>query len=175
MLADGRYTGRAQEWGLGLSSNNNVQISVRFAFKDENGANQGMTWFGSFTEGALKHTLKALRAMGWCGSDPVELDGNGGGLDTNEVELVLRREEYNGETRTKIAFVNAIGGGLILGTPLDPAGKAKFRADMKGRILMLDQSSGGGHQAAPAKPKNGVKPSSGAVSTPPLSDDDIPF
>lgn len=166
-LANGRYRARAKEWGLGESSTGKEQVAVAFEFTDSEYIGQGLTWYGYFTESALDITVRALRTMGWSGTDLLELSG----LDTNEVELVVENEEYNGRTSAKVQFVNPIGG-LALKTPMTPEKQKSFAAQMRERIAALDAFEG---RKPAAKPKSTVKRPADPRPEPPPISDDIPF
>lgn len=162
--------GRAQEWAYGRTSQGHTQIAVAFAILDGEHAGRTLTWFGHFTEKTVDRTLDSLRHCGWDGDDPSDLTG----LDRNEVQLVIDDEEYNGQTRTKIQFVNRLGG-LALKDQLSPDEVRAFAARLRGRAVAHKQKYGG----QPAAPKTSSRAGypgdndSGDNGWP--GDDDIPF
>jgi hypothetical protein len=169
MLAEGTYRGRPIRAALGVTGTGKEQIGVQFELQDPPG--QRMTWYGFFTDGTFDRTIEALRACGWTGSDLSEFGGETlpAGFD-QEVELVVKHEEYNGKISARIAFVNS-GGGLAMKEALDPTQAKSFAARMKGRILALDQSAGRKTQARPRNsgaPRDEASPFSGGG-------EDIPF
>ena len=161
MIEAGTHQARANSWALGKASTGTVQVAVEFGLSD----GRSITWFGPLTEKALEHTVKGLRACGWEGADISELAVPTCGLDKNEVELVVEVEEYNGETRAKVRWVNAVGGGLRMAATLEGGELAAFAAKLKGRILGLDPSSAARRAAGPARPPE----------PPPPGDADVPF
>jgi hypothetical protein len=179
LIAEGKYRGRASDWMLGKAGTGTEQIGVLFDFLDvteDDGKPFSMSWYGAFTDKALPHTVKGLRACGWEGSDPSELDERKGGLDANEVQLVVEHEEYEGEMRAKIRWVNKLGG-LGMNTPLEGGDLKSFGARMKAKILALDPSNAAKHakgngKSPAAKPAPKAPPRDDA---PPPGDDDIPF
>jgi hypothetical protein len=106
----GNYEAKAVKWALGKAGTGTVQVGVRFALLDRAGQPTGPTgvWYGALTREALPSTVRALRACGWKGQDITELKG-GGGLDANVVSLTVEEETYEGQTRTRIAWVNEPG------------------------------------------------------------------
>lgn len=165
MIDAGKHRARAREWAFGKAGTGTYQIGVLFDLLDLPG--ETIQWFGSFTEKSEKHTLKGLRAMGWQGSDLTELDCNMGGLEQLEVVLVVEHEEYNGETRSKVRWVNPAGG-VGMANPLDQGGLKSFAATMRARIVALDPASA--KAKAPPKP-----PVRRAPEPPPHDDSDQPF
>ncbi len=103
----GTYISKASVWGLSETKSGAEQFAIEFPVTDEHGETHVLTYFGSFSEKAEKHTLKALRACGWVGNDLSKVNDL-----PNEVQLVVENEEYEGEWRTKIKWVNSIGGAI---------------------------------------------------------------
>ena len=166
MIDAGKYRARAREWAFGLAKSGNEQIGVQFDLLDQPG--ESITWFGSFAPKALEFTLKALRACGWQGADLAELDCNMGGLEQNEVVLVVEHEEYQGKTSARVRWVNAAGG-VGMANPLDQGGLKSFAARMRAQIIALDPTS------AKAKPPPKAAPPRRAPEPPPHEDGDQPF
>lgn len=174
-LNDGKYKAKAAEWGLGETSTGKEQIAITFDLLDPDFAGQRITYFGFFTEESLQYTIKNMRTCGWEGDDLLEL----GGLDKNEVILVVENEEYNGKVTPKVKFINALGG-LALKTPMTPAKQQSFAAQMRQRIAALDaferQGSGGKPTPRPsAKPNGRVKQTVGGDPRDVPPPDDMPF
>lgn len=169
---------RTGEWDLGTSEKGTEQIAVLFDYLDGNGEAGSITWFGYFTDGTWQRTLDSLRYMGWQGDDLGVLDG----LDTNEVELVLDEETYQGKTRVKVQWVNRLQA-LALKAPMDPAQRQSFAQRMRGRVAEHNQSNGQRRAAPAAQPRTSRAPRSPAGDGEPPSgyvgphpgDDDIPF
>ena len=80
------------------------------------------------------------------------------GLGTSDVSLVIANDEYNGETRQRVKWVNPIGNGPRPGNPMSDQEKASFAARMKGRTM---------HIQPQAKPTEAASPAG--------TQDDIPF
>ncbi len=158
LYPEGTVPAKCVEWALTETTAGAPQVFLKFKALD---GTEPPAYFGSFSEKALPHTLKALRACGWTGVDPMEIDNPHAGLDANEVSLVIGHETYEGVTRAKVKWVNTPGQAL---KPLDPAKKATFAQALKAQILALEQ----GQPKAAAKKPSGPPPGHPA-------DADIPF
>ncbi len=137
------------EWALTETKKGDPQIFLRFKALDDT---DPPGYFGGFSDKSLPHTLKALRACGWQGTDISELDHHTAGLDANEVSLKIEHEVWEGVERARVSFVNVPGQAL---KPLDPAKKANFAAQLKGQILALEM---GKPPTAKPSPRNGPPP-----------------
>ena len=113
---NGKYRARAVDSGLGKAKTGTEQVAVNFELIGD-GAEKGLhiTWYGYFTDKAYEMAVKALRACGWQGSDPTELDSfAASGLGANEVELDIEQEtstdpQGQSTTRARVKWVNAPG------------------------------------------------------------------
>lgn len=92
---------------LGVAGTGTEQIKVTFEITQE-GPRKGEQhdWFGYFTDATTQRTLDALEYAGWDG-DSLE---HPQGLGRLECEIVLGEEEYNGENKIKVQWVNRPGG-----------------------------------------------------------------
>lgn len=168
-IENGKYKARGVKGELGLTSTGKEQVGVELALTGDGYVGTSLTWYGYFTDAALPFTIKTLRTLGWQGSDLADLSG----IDANEVELVVENEEYEGKNRTRVKFINAIGG-LSMKEPL-PADRAKaFAAAMKGKILGVEQANGQRPQAAKSKPSSAPAPRANPEPKP-AADFDVPF
>lgn len=116
MRAEGRYPGRAVEWGLTEAKTGTVQMAVLFDFLDPSTLQPNgdrMTWYAPITSEALDTSIGGLRACGWTGSD---LSEDVVGLKDHVVDLVIKHATYEGKTSPRIAWVNFRG--LQLANPL---------------------------------------------------------
>ncbi len=165
MIEAGKHRARAVEWGVGEAGTGTMQIGVVFELLDQEPGTY-ITYYGYFTDGALEFTLKALRAMGWQGSDITELDNNGGGLDQREVQIVVEHEEYQGRIQTKVKWVNSLGG-MAMANRVTGDKLASFAAGLRGKIMGLEP----GRRAAPAAGMGQTQP----AARPTRPQDDIPF
>lgn len=155
MMDDGKYRARAVTGSatIGKTDKGSPQIAVMFELLDHPGTR--LPWYGSFAETTVGQdqkplyqiTIESLYHCGWEGPDLRDLTG----IDRNEVTVVVKNEEYQGKTRSKIAWVNSSGGGLIKNEMADTE-LSGFAAKMKGAALSTKKSM---KLAEPAKKPNG--------------------
>lgn len=138
-LPDGRYKARALDMQLGLTAANKEQVGVEFEITDPDHAGIRLTWYGYFTDKTAERTLQSLRFCGWKSDDLTDSTG----ISDNEVELVIEAEEYNGQKRPKIQWVNKLGG-IGMKSPMNEAQRKAFAQRMKGAAVKS-------RQAAPAE------------------------
>jgi hypothetical protein len=163
-LLQGRFRAKAKTWDLGFSEGTGTdQVAVEFEIVDGEEKGRRITWYGYFTEKTEERTVEALRIMGWTGGDIAQLNG----LDANEVELVIEIDEYDGKERSKVQWVNRVGG-LALKNRLDPARRAQLADRLRGRIAAVDQ------KLAAAK-SGGTAPAGQYSGGQSPANDDIPF
>jgi hypothetical protein len=158
-IPNGTYRGKAipDSHRLGRSKNKGTEQSeVEFELTQEGFTGTRITWVGYYTERTEDRTLESLRHAGWTGDDlaasPLP------GLGSTEVDLVIENEEYDGKTRSKVAFVNKPGG-IAMGVPMDDVQRRSFADRMRAKIAL--QKNGAGT----------ATPSSGGAKT----TDDLPF
>lgn len=156
---------RATGAGFGVSeTKGTTQIAVQLHIVDsEEYAGESIAWLGHFTDKAAARTIESLQHMGWQGDDLTELeelDAAGAERVLPEVvEIVCEPEEYNGEWRLKVRWINRPGAGkFAFKAPLIGAGLKAFAAQMKGTI----RSAKGATGTRPAAPR----PSNGGGSQP---------
>lgn len=177
--AIGCYFGKAGEDGTG-----NAQVFVPFRISFEDG-DEHITWAGTLTSDggkAFEIAIKALRTLGWQGDDLTELedlDEDGAAkLLPNQVEIVCDMDEYNGERKLKVKWVNAPGGGKMTKHALAGADLKTFAAQMRGTIrsMAVPRSAGSSRPSAPQQRSGGGgrDPHPNAPGGP-RDRDDIPF
>lgn len=158
---------RATHGMLGYTAGGKEQIAVELLILEGEHEGERLSWYGYFTEGTFARTLESLRLLGWRGDDLSDLSG----IDENAVSIVVDEEEYNGERKVRVRWINAPGG-LALKEPMTSDQAKAFAAKMRGRVLAL--SKGNGAKQPPQPAPRPTKPSAGH-EPPPHSDDDIPF
>jgi len=126
----GTYKARAIGSVLGVAGTGTEQIVVTFEITSE-GSRKGeqYAWYGFFTDATTSRTLDALENAGWDG----ESLENPAGLGRVECEIVLGEEEYNGETKVRVQWVNKPGGGGVKNV-MSPQEAKSFNERMKGEI-----------------------------------------
>lgn len=156
MIGAGNYEGQAIKGKvqLGETPNGTLQIAIDMELFDAQGQSAGsMTTFLYFSEGAAVYSYERLRAMGWKGTGPDDIDK----LDnifSNKVPCrVTAPEAYTAADGTKKMGTSKLeilaGGGTV---KLD---KTVDVGTFKARLRALGGSSGG---AAPATGGGGPTP-----------------
>lgn len=175
LIPAGTYRARATEAQLGTTDTGKEQVAISFQLLTPGFEGQHLPYYGFFTEKALEVTVKALRACGWAGVDLSDLTG----IDTNEVNLVVEHEEYNGVTRAKVRWVNDGSVGLLKNVLGDVERKA-FANRMRAAIATLGHGQPQKPAPRPAAPAPLTRPASSRSPAmppepPPHTDTDIPF
>ena len=162
LIPEGSYRARAGAAALGTAKTGTEQVAVEIILLEGPGAGSRLTWYGYFNSDAnIERAVESLRLLGWQGNDLDALDG----LGSTEVFAVIGHEEYNGEWRARVKWINDMGG-VALSHRFDAHQARSFAARMKGKVLSL-----GGSTQRPTAPAGGA---SGPAVNPPSSDD-IPF
>lgn len=170
------------------SGNGNMQIAVPFEIVDDDEfTGEVITWFATMHGTPDKkgktgkdRVIESLLHMGWQGDDLTELmeisDNEARALMPEVVELVCAPDEYNGEWRLKVRWVNKPGAGRAsFKEPLSKDGMKAFAAQMRNSL----KNARGGQ----TRPSNGQRsqqphpnaPRGGGGYGEPPPDDDIPF
>lgn len=181
LIPEGRWRAHAMNAELGYTQSGNEQVIVNLAFsggQDPEVDNRMITWWGSFSDKAKPHTLKALLTLGWDGQDLAELTG----VQQHEVELVVQHEaDQRGQMRHRVRFINAIGsGGATVRNPMSDEQKRAFAAKMRGEVLALQQAAAAPQPTAAPKPAPRPAPRTPAPKDPanaivPPDEDNVPF
>jgi len=102
MINPGTYKATVANHAISEAKSGNLQAAVTFSL-EVNDAPVAITWYGSFSEKALPHTLKALLVCGLKGNNPA------GALEIGkEVSIVVEIEKGDdGKERNKVRWVNA--------------------------------------------------------------------
>jgi len=135
MINAGTYKAHATKAELGETKAGAPQIAVTFRIIDDDqpeAVGAELVWYGYFTEKAKARTLESLVHAGWDGDDIEELAG----LGTTEVNIVVELDTYNGRTRPKVQWVNAIGGSALQKT-MDESSKKTFAKSLKADLADL--------------------------------------
>jgi hypothetical protein len=131
---EGRFRGRAIEGAWGRSLGGTEQVAVMFHVLDTDAK---LTWYGFLTEKTSERTMNSLLACGVSDLESLE------GLGSDEVELVIEHEEYNGKTRAKIQWVNRLGtGGVAMKNKAEGSDLKSMLKKHQGNFLKLKKEQG---------------------------------
>lgn len=134
-LVPGTFRGKAVNWQFGKAKTGTEQIVVQFEMLDGPAKGERHSWYGPFGERSTQRTLESLEHCGWDGESLIDLKGMG----TKEVELACGEDDYNGEKRIRINWVNAVGGGMAMHETMSKDQVSAFNSRMRGEILRRKQ------------------------------------
>jgi hypothetical protein len=178
---EGRFRARILSRGIGDSKNGALQLAVGYAIDQElqggewtDVSGEGMEITGYHylvkTDGNLNTTtIESLKAaFGWDGADPTVLDTMELAPD-HLVQITLKEEEYQGQSRIRVGFVDAADAQPGVRTASDDERKAirnkygsKFRAHAGGTPAAAPKpTSAGPKKPAPAPAGPSAGPSAG--------------
>lgn len=168
----GHQKARAAEWAIGVASTGNKQVAIDFELSD---GKEHITWYGSLSEAAFDRTIESLRYCGWEGDDLSNLAG----LDKNEVSLDIGWDDYGGQNRLKVNWVNRVGG-VAMKDQLAGDELRAFAAQMKSRIAAIGKTPKPRQQQMrtdpPPRRQGGDRPEDyGIPSGGKGGNDDLPF
>jgi len=163
MIFAGTYRAKAIASNIGVSNTKStpfIRVTLRVLDNQEHG--QEIDWIAYVTDKTEERVAVDMRTLGFQGNDLEVLHDRNeeevAQLLPNVVSIVVEEEEWKGEVRTRVRWINPekkeVGSSLFAG--------------MKAAFAQLDQKSGGGK-----------KPTAGAIPRPApppsVQDDDIPF
>lgn len=167
MIPEGTYKAKAVTAALGYTSGGSEQVAVEFEILDDDPEIGGrrITWYGYFTERTFDRTIESLQYCGFRGNDLSDLSG----VTTNEVQIVVTHEEYNGRISARVQWVNRLGG-LAIRSRMSDEDARKFSARMRSKI-----AAAGGSAATPPTGDTAKKTAPVSTEKPLPDDDEIPF
>lgn len=111
MIKPGKYKTKAVDFGVTATSKGDPMVVVKFEVEGQN-----LFWRGMFGDKSLAITEKALAALGF-ESDRFDVLADGpdsGALNLNlEVVIEVVNEEYQGQSRSVVKWINEPGSGGI--------------------------------------------------------------
>lgn len=135
MLKAGRYDAKILSAELTEASTGTPQVAIALEVENsEEFSGELITWFGFLSEKAFPFTLKALRAIGFIGSDITAIETQ----KLMPASIVVEMDEWEGQERPKVKWLNARGSGPNL-TPM--SNKADFAKAMALKIAALEAGS----------------------------------
>ncbi len=148
----GTYRAKPIEAMIGKSKQKNTPfVGVMYEVVGGEFNGQRLKWEGYLTEKTAERTLESLQNCGWTGDDvSVFAKPEGGKFLTNEVDLVVEMEKYQGDDPAKagkeypkVQWVNKVGSGpKFVGEKLDVAEAAAFGQKFRGLALALKAKQG---------------------------------
>lgn len=180
----GRACGAAQ---FTTSKKGNVQIVLPFIVVDGEYIGHTITWFGTMHDTpdskgktGKDRVVEALRHMGFVGDDLTSLmdisDEQAQRLLPNNVELVVRPEEYEGRINVKVQFINRAGGARIdVKNAMSKDDMRAFSARMRSVLKNVPVAQAALPTTMPAGPIPPVNPPSDSAWPSRPHDDDVPF
>ena len=160
LLAQGKYTAHVKSTAFRITPNSKEEIALWFevAGEDEGDTPHNVPAYLYFSEGAQERSLESLRAAGWTGDNIGELLDlvDASQLLPDAVEIVVEHNEYQGNTRARVKWINKLGGGPRA-QPAAPTAKAAFAARMKGLVASKPAAPGAAprEKVAPLKSQGG--------------------
>lgn len=185
-MKPGKYMATVVSHGIKRDEGRSPELWITF----QNEFSEELTWFSGmgytkdgFSAKAFDYCKNALKALGWDaeenGFDFAEL-AIGEVLKGRVASIVVADEVYNGETRTKVKYINDPNRAVDWGT-VDPKSEAAFFADLRANAFRA-KASGGAQPASRPAQQRPAGPSGPAQrppqQTPPqkgIEYDDIPF
>lgn len=176
-LEKATYRAKAVNSGFGVTPEKGTNfIAIGFEVVDDErfAGERTDAWLGYFSGKATERTIESLQHMGFSGDDLSlleDLDEKGcAELLPNVVEIVCEPEEYDGQWRLRVQWVNRPGAGrFVAKQPLKGSELKAFAAQMKGALRNArgpqksNGTSGGGARTTQPHPNA------------PGNRDDVPF
>lgn len=160
-ITPGFYKARAVASDIGVSDNKGTPfVSVTFEITEGEFEGKMIDWKGWNTEKTAERLVDDLRTLGYAGSDPEDLASLGAEEVAEKlpspVSLKIQDEEYKGNVRSIVRFINPVHREPTAGVSLFADMKAAFAAKPAGKSIAKPN---GGPRQRPAQ----------------MTDDDIPF
>jgi hypothetical protein len=150
LVKPGRYKAKVIDHGISKTKAGDPQAVVRFEFETTTGYRE-LTWFGSFKEGALEHTVRALVNCGLKGANPASALEIG-----KEVSIVVEIDkDQKGEDRNVVRWVNSLGG---ITNKIDQREANALLERFSGVVMALKEKEGTSTNSASACPQEDKLP-----------------
>jgi hypothetical protein len=149
LISAGDHLAKCRTLDLGMTSTGKEQAKIQFILCDEEDPfyDRVINGFVYFSDKAMKHALRALRAMGWKGTDIDELPGLAQmGELANVVRLTIEHDEYKGKISHKVKWISDPNGASA-DRPLDDDKRKDLRDRMRKAIVEIE-----GGEASPEEP-----------------------
>jgi hypothetical protein len=159
------YRAKAVNTSFGVTpekGTNFVAIGFEIVDHEQYAGERTDAWMGYFSGRATERTIESLQHLGFTSDDLSLLEEVGEGqcaeLLPNVVEIVCEPEEYDGNWRLRVQWVNRPGSGrFVAKQPLQGSALKAFAAQMKGALRnargpQQKQSNGSGSRSAAPHP-----------------------
>jgi hypothetical protein len=143
LITAGDHLARCHKLELGVTSTGKEQAKITFVLCDENDFDNDrvITGYLYFSDKAMKHAIRSLRAMGWAGDDIDELPALADAKELyNIVRLTIEHDEYKGKVSHKVKWINDPNESAD--KPLDADKRKALRDRMKAAIAEANGSPG---------------------------------
>lgn len=166
-MQSGTYIARAVDIDMGFAETGTPQYAVVFKIED---TGEHITWYGFMTEKTAERTLESLRYCGWRGMDPgaIEIEDL-----PEQVEIVVEEDEYNGNVRYRVRWVNQPGRRAVLKQRMDDKQRRSFGERFKGLAMKLKPIDASAPVVQAHVAKRGDNGARG--QGPAIPEDDLPF
>jgi hypothetical protein len=102
LIPEGTYRATVAETDMGKASTGTRQLGILFEVSRGTFEARRFTWYGFLnTRGNAKRCAEVMQICGYDGRSLRSMLGN-------EVEIVLRHEEFNGKLYARVAYVNRV-------------------------------------------------------------------
>ena len=136
----GKYKATFAGMTFGTSKNGNEQIVIDLRIEDT-----VMSTILSFSDAAKPYSVDRLKALGW--------EGEGHALDesklTNEVDVSVAEEEYQGQKQLKVSILTN-GGRIVMKDQMSSTQKNDFLK----RLTRVSSANGAAKKSAPKVEKS---------------------
>lgn len=158
-IPEGKYIARATGAEWGVTDRGKDFCAVNFKISEGEIEGERITAYLYFsTDENSRRSVESLRYCGcsFPGNDVTDLEG----LGSIDCQLVVEHEEWEGKTRAKVKWINALrGAGVREEQKMNAGARRSFAARMKAAVI----ATGGG------------QPSATKQAPPPVDDSDIPY
>lgn len=147
-MKPGKYEATISDYGIGATKSGDPQVMILFNYKDAEGKDHEITWYGSLKEKALKITLKSLLTCGFKGNDVSALAEGcmGNALDVNtpvQIDIQLEPSMDGTKSFLRVKWINPLGGAAFRSKFSKGEAVTKLGAlNIKGELAALRQEMG---------------------------------
>jgi hypothetical protein len=109
MVKPGYYQARVKTYGIPeVKDGKHPQVAITFEFMEGNTPRE-LTYYGSLSPRAAQYTIDNVIRAG-LKSDDLSTMCDENAFESKEVQITVTNEEYDGKMRSKITWINELGG-----------------------------------------------------------------